>query len=109
MTTNKSPWSVMGWIFSVLIIIALFGITLLVIFMEEIAEERWILPNVAKSYFPFLFAWQKSSGNEFTGDATALLFGMASVPVAIDLISKSVVRYTPVSEKLKRVHPECKQ
>jgi hypothetical protein len=101
MATNKSPWSVMGWIFSVLIIIALLGITFLVVFMEEITEEGWVLPNVAKSNFPFLSAWQKNSGNEFTGDATALLFGMASVPVAIDLISRSVVRYTPVSEKLK--------
>jgi hypothetical protein len=101
MFTKNSYWTILGWTFGGLIIITLFGFALLVVLIDEITGEGWVLPIVAKSSFPFLSAWQKSSGNEFTGDATALLFGMSSVPITIDLISRSVIRYTPVSEKLK--------
>jgi hypothetical protein len=101
MTTNKSPWSILGWTFGGLSIVALLGIALLVVLLEEIAEQGWVLPNVALSYFPILNAWQESTGNEFSGDATALLFGLSILPVAIDLISRGTIRYVPVGEKVK--------
>jgi hypothetical protein len=101
MTTNKFPWSVLGWAFGGVIITILIGITLLAVLIEAVAEEGWVLPNNAQSYFPIRSTWQESTGNEFTGDATAVLFGMASAPVAIDLISRSVIRYIPASEKIK--------
>ena len=101
MTTNKSYWTVLGWTFGGLIIITLFGIALLVVLIEEIAEEGWVLPNIAQPYFTFRTAWEESTGNEFTGEATAWMFGLASVPVAIDIISRSLIRHTPISEKVK--------
>ena len=101
MTTNKFPWSILGWTFGGLIIIALLGLTAIVVLTDEISEKGWALPDVAQSYFHFRSTWQESAGNEFTGEATAWMFCLASVPVAIDLISRSLIRYTPVSEKVK--------
>ncbi len=101
MSTGKSPWTILGWTFGGLIILTLLGISLLVVLFGEIAEEGWALPSTAKSNLTFLTSWQESSGNEFTGEATAWLFALASAPVAIDLISRSAIRYLPVFEKVK--------
>ncbi len=45
--------------------------------------------------------WQNSSGNEFTGEATALFFAVSIVPVGIDLISRAIIRHVPLGDKVK--------
>ena len=50
---------------------------------------------------PFRTDWRQSVGNEFTGEATAWTFGIASAPVASDLILRSTIRYAPLSKTIK--------
>ncbi len=40
------------------------------------------------------------TGDEFTGEVTAWLFGVSSVPVGVDLISKTATRYLPLGERV---------
>ena len=101
MTTNKTSWSFFGWVFSGLMSIVLISIILLVLAIDVIAEQGLNVFNIANSYFDYRTAWQNSTGNEFTGEVTAILFVMSNIPVGLDLISKSVLRHAPISERTK--------
>jgi hypothetical protein len=54
------------------------------------------------AYSTYRGTLQASSGNEFTGEVTGWLFGLSSVPVLIDLISRTILRHAPVGETGKR-------
>jgi hypothetical protein len=101
MITNKTSWSILGLAFIGLMIVSLAGIALLAVLVDELGEVGWTVPNFMQAYFAFRGTWQDSSGNEFTGEATAWLFGASTVPVGIDLISRTVIRYMPFGEKVK--------
>jgi hypothetical protein len=101
MTTNKNPWSNLGLAFTGLMIISLAGFALLAVLANELAESGWTGPNFMQAYNSYRGALQASSGNEFTGEATGWLFGMSGVPVLIDLISRTVLRYAPMGETSK--------
>ena len=101
MIVNKSSRSFWGWMFVLLAIFALVVFALLVVVLHEIEEEGWAFSNIVESYIPFRTDWRQSVGNEFTGEATAWTFGIASAPVASDLILRSAIRYAPLSETMK--------
>ncbi len=101
MTTSKTSWSVLGLAFIGLMIISLAGIVLLVVLVDELTERGQAVPFFMEVYFSYREAWQESTGNEFTGKATAWLFGASSVPVGVDLISRTVIRYVPFGETVK--------
>jgi hypothetical protein len=101
MTTNKTPGTVLGLAFIGLMIISLAGFALLAVFVDELAESGLAVPNFMQAYFSYREAWQDSTGNEFTGEATAWLFGASSVPVVVDLISRTAIRYVPIGETAK--------
>ena len=105
MITNKTSWSILGLAFIGLVIVSLAGIALLAVLVDELAESGWAVPNFMQAYFAYRETWQNSTGNEFTGEATALLFGASSIPVGVDLISRTIIRYLPFGETGKRVHP----
>jgi hypothetical protein len=92
----KITWSILG-----LVCVSLAGIALLAVLVDELAEIGWAFPNFLQAYFTYRETWQDSTGNEFTGEATALLFGASSIPVGVDLISRTVIRYMPVGERVK--------
>jgi hypothetical protein len=103
MTTNKTSLSILGSMFTWLMIISLAGFALLAVVVDELAESRWAAPNFMQAYFSFRAALQNNTGNEFTGATTAWLFGASTVPVGIDLISKTVIRYAPIGETIKNI------
>jgi hypothetical protein len=98
MTTNKNPWSNLGSAFAGLMIISLAGFAFLAFLTTELVESGRSLPKFMQAYSSYRGALQASSGNEFTGEATGWLFGMASVPVLVDLFSRTVLRYAQVGE-----------
>jgi hypothetical protein len=101
MTTNKNPWSNIGLAFTGLTLISLAGIAFLVTLVLELLDSGLIAPNFLQAVSAYRVAWQNSTGNEFTGEATAWLFGISAAPVGIDLVSRTVIRYAPVGEWLK--------
>ncbi len=101
MTTNKSSSSVIGLAFAGMMVVSLAGIALLFVIAYELAESGRAVSSVAQTYYSFRNALQNNTGNEFTGEATAWLFGVASVPVFIDLIYRKVVQYIPIDGTLK--------
>ena len=101
MITQKTSWSILGLAFIGLVIVSLVGIALLAVIVDELAENGWAVPNVIQASSAFLETWQGSRGNEFTGEATASLFGAASIPVGIDLLSRTIIRYLPLGERVK--------
>jgi hypothetical protein len=101
MTTNKNPWANLGSAFAVLMIISLAGFALLAVLTTELVESGRSLPTFMQAYSSYRGALQASSGNEFTGEATGWLFGLSSVPVLVDLLSKTIFRYGPIGEKGK--------
>jgi hypothetical protein len=101
MTTSKKSLSILGLAFTGMLIISLAGIALLVVIAYELAENGWAISNFIQAYFSFREALQNNTGNEFTGEATAWLFGLASVPVFADLISRTVIRYMPIGGTVK--------
>jgi hypothetical protein len=104
MITNKITWSLIGLAFIGLVIVSLVGIALLAVLADEFGEEMeisWASPSFMQPYDSFRQAVQDSTGNEFTGDATAVLFAASSVPVGIDLIAKTIIRYAPIKDSLK--------
>jgi hypothetical protein len=101
MTTNKTSPSILGSVFVWLMIISLAGFAMLAVVVDELAESRWAVPNFTQAYFSFRAALQNNTGNEFTGEATAWLFGASTVPVGVDLISRKVIRYVPLGETVK--------
>lgn len=101
MSTNRTSWSILGLAFIGLVIVSLAGIALLAVLVDELAEIGWAVPNFMQAYFAYRETWQGSTGNEFTGEATALLFGASSVPVGIDLISRTAIRHVPCGNRVK--------
>jgi hypothetical protein len=101
MTTNKNSLSVLSSAFIGMMIISLAGIALLFVIVDELDESGWAVPNFMQTYFSFREALQNNTGNEFTGEATAWLFGASSIPVGVDLISKTVIRYVPIGGTAK--------
>jgi hypothetical protein len=101
MTTVKTSRSILSLAFTWLVIISLAGFALLAVVVDELAESRWAAPNFMQAYFSFRAALQNNTGNEFTGATTAWLFGVSTVPVGVDLISRTVTRYAPFGERVK--------
>jgi hypothetical protein len=96
MTTNKTPRSLLGLALGGMTVLSLLALGLLAVLLLEL-----IAPGLSQAGAAYRAAWQESTGNEFTGEATALLFGASTIPVGIDLISKTVTRYAPIGEAAK--------
>lgn len=106
MITTKKSWSILGSVLIGLLIFSLASIALLATLgdeLDELVEIGWTVPNYMQAYFTYRDAWQDNTGNEFTGEATALLFGASCIPVGIDLISRSFIRYVPFGESVKGI------
>jgi hypothetical protein len=101
MVTNKTFWSGLGLVLIGLMIILFAGIAVLIFLIDEIAEDGWAVPSFMQAYFSFRESWQDSSGNEFTGEVTAWLFGASCVPVGVDLISRTIICHVPFGETAK--------
>jgi hypothetical protein len=101
MTTNKNTSSILGSVFIGMMLISLAGFALLFVGLYELADSGRTVSSLVQTYFSFREALQNNSGNEFTGEATGWLFGAASVPVFVDLISRAVIRYMPIEGSLK--------
>ena len=102
MNINRSSMSVLGWIIAGSAIIILVAIPVILVLLAEITEEGWRFPPLAiQSYFTSRSIWYESIGDEFTGNATAFLFIGSGLPVAIDLTSRSVIRYLPLTQSVK--------
>jgi hypothetical protein len=84
-----------------MMIVSLAGMASLAVLVDEPAEVVWADPNFTQAYFSYRETWQDSTGNDFTGVATALLFGAAMFPVVVDLISRAIIRHVPVEERVK--------
>jgi hypothetical protein len=82
-------------------IISLACIASLAVIVDEMADSEWDILNFMRTFFAFRETWQDSTGNEFTGEATALLFIASCVPVGIHLISRTLIRYAPFGERVK--------
>jgi hypothetical protein len=101
MITNKNSLSILGSALIGVMIISLAGIALLIVIVNELAESGRAVPGVMQTYFSYREAWQDNTGDEFTGETTAWLFGASSIPVGVDLISRTVIRYVPFGERVK--------
>jgi hypothetical protein len=96
MFTNKASWSILGLAFVGLVIVLLIGLVLLAVFVvDELAENGWAVSSWMHIYFTYREARMASSGDELTGEMTALLFGASGIPIGIDLISRAVIRHVP--------------
>jgi hypothetical protein len=100
MTTSKISRSILSLVFIGLVIVLLVGIAGLAVLANELAESGWAVPTFMQNYFSYREAWRESTGNEFTGEATAWLFGASSLPVGLDLISRTAIRYLPLGDKV---------
>jgi hypothetical protein len=100
MTIPKTSRSIPGLAFIGMLIVALVGIAGLAVLVDELAESSWTVPTFIQTYFSYREAWRESTGNEFTGEATAWLFGASSLPVGVDLISKTAIRYLPLGDRV---------
>jgi hypothetical protein len=101
MTTSKKSPSVLGSAFIGMMLISLVSTALLFVILDELKESGRAVPNFMQTYFSFREALQNNTGNEFTGEATAWLFGASSIPVGVDLISRTVIRYVPAGGGIK--------
>lgn len=101
MIANKNSLSVLGSAFIGVMIISLVGIALLFVIVYELDESGQAVSNFAQTFFSFREALQNNTGNEFTGEAITWLFGASIVPVGVDLISRTVIRYAPISGTVK--------
>jgi hypothetical protein len=95
-TTNKNFLPTLGSALIGVMIISLASIALLLFVLHELDESGQAIPNFMQAYFSFREALQNNTGNEFTGEATAWLFVASSIPVGVDLISRTVIRYVPI-------------
>jgi hypothetical protein len=91
------------WMFRRLMIVSLAGITLLVFPENGLAESGGVIPDILKTFINNSRPLRDGIGNEFTGDATAWLFGVSSIPVVIHWISRIILRYIPIGESIKEV------
>jgi len=101
MITNKTSQSILGMAFVGLVISSLAGIAWLAVLVDELAESGRTAPSFMQAYFFYGQILQNSTGNEFTGEATALLFGASTVPVVLDLIARTITRDAPLGERVK--------
>jgi hypothetical protein len=101
MVTNKTSSPIFNMAFRGVLIISLAGIVLMMVIVYELAESGWAVPNMMQTYFSFRQALQNNTGNEFSGEATAWLFGASAFPVAVDLISRNAIRYVPLGGTIK--------
>jgi hypothetical protein len=74
----------------VTIILAGIGLTFLV--LDELTEEGLAAPNIVRAFFSNGQNWPISTGDEFSGEATAWLFGASMIPVGLDLIFRFLLR-----------------
>jgi hypothetical protein len=91
------------WMFRGLIITSLASISLLVVPENGLAESGLEIPDLLKTFINISRPLRDGVGNEFTGDATAWLFGVSSIPVVIHWISRIILRYIPIGESIKEV------
>jgi FtsH-binding integral membrane protein len=103
MITNKNSLSVLSPACIGVMLISLAGIVLPLVVAFELAENRQPVSNFTQAYFSFREALQNNTGDEFTGEATAWLFGASSVPVGVDLFSRTVIRYVPIGGTVKSI------
>jgi hypothetical protein len=96
MITPKAFWIFFALAFIGLLIVLIVGIILLTIFVDELTESRAIVSDLVGS-------WRNNSGDEFTGEATALLFVASIIPIGFDLISRMIIRYFSVGEMVKGI------
>ena len=101
MTTSKKSSSILGSAFIGVMLISLAGVALLVVIAYELAQSGRAVSNFMQAYFSFREALQNNTGNEFTGEATAWFFVASCIPVGIDLISRTVIRYMSVGGTFK--------
>jgi hypothetical protein len=101
MTTQKTSWQILSLAFIGLAIVALAGIAMLAVLVDELAESGWAVPNIMRALLTHSQAVRANTGNEFTGDATAALFAASVVPVGVDLISRTIIRYAPFGARVK--------
>jgi hypothetical protein len=87
-------------IFGCLLILCILGAGVcgLAIMLDELGEEFKF--NLNLPHLSFLKD-RDTKGDEFTGQASAWIFGLASLPVVIDLTAKFVTRRKNLSAKLK--------
>ena len=91
-------------IFIGLLYLSLASIALLAVLgdeVDELVEIGVTAPNPFRAYFALRETWLDNTGNEFTGEATALLFGASCIPVVVDMISRSIIRVAPFGESVK--------
>jgi hypothetical protein len=103
MTTIKISRSILSLTFIGLLIISLAGFALLAVLVDELAESERAVPDFMRAFYSYREALRNNTGNEFTGEATAWLFGASTVPVGVDLASRTVIRYVPVGETVKNI------
>jgi hypothetical protein len=103
MTTKNNPWFILGLAFTGVAIFSFMGVFLLAVLTAFLTESSWIIPNFLQAVSGYRAAWLNSTGNEFTGEATAWLFGIAAAPVGINLICKTLIRLSLVGGKIKEV------
>jgi len=101
MITNKTTKSILGMAFIGLVLSSLAGITVLAVLVDELAESGRAVPNFMQAYFAYGQILHNSTGDEFTGEATAWLFGASTVPVGLDLIARTITRDAPLGERVK--------
>ncbi len=101
MITKKIPLSILSTTFLNLMKISLVTFILLIIVLYELAQSGRTVSSVVQTYSSFRNALQNNTGNEFTGEATGWLFGLASFPVFIDLIYRKAIQYVPIDGALK--------
>ncbi|MEI7845086.1 MAG: hypothetical protein WCK35_04695 [Chloroflexota bacterium] len=92
MTANKINLSNLGSALLAMIAISLAGFSVLVLIVNELDKNGQALPSFLKHYFSFTESLQNNSGNELTGEITAWLFGISSIPVVFDLLLKTIIR-----------------
>jgi hypothetical protein len=101
MITNKKSFPVLGSVLNGVMIISLICIALLFVVMDELDESGRAVPNSMQAYFSFREALQNNTGNEFTGETTAWLFGVSSIPIGVEFICRAVIRYVPIGGEVK--------
>jgi hypothetical protein len=101
MLINKTSRYLLGAAIIGLVIISVAGMASLAVLIDELEEIGWAAPNSVQAFFAYGQKWQGNFGNEASGEATAWLFGASTVPVGVDLLSRTVIRHAPLRESVK--------
>jgi hypothetical protein len=96
MITQKQFWILLALAFIGLLIVFMVGIIFLSVFIYKPAESLLQISDLIKTR-------QNNTGDEFTGEATALLFGISIIPIVVDLITRKIFRYASGGEILKGI------